>query len=64
MGGLFGMLRALYPTLGLLKTKLQFFQKKNIRLVQVTKYSDTVNFAMWNSQETILKVKPFLNQLK
>ena len=58
------MFPALYPTLGYLKAKLQFFQEKNIRFVQVTKYLDTVDFGMSNGQESILVVKPFLNQLK
>ena len=41
-----------------------FLRDKYNRLVQVTKYLDTVDFGMLNSQESILVVKPFLNQLK
>ena len=40
-----------------------FPREKYSGLVQVTKYLDTVDFGMSNSQESILVVKPFLNQL-
>ena len=41
-----------------------FLRDKYNRLVQLTKYLDTVDLGMLNSQESILVVKPFLNQLK
>ena len=41
-----------------------FLRDKYNRLVQVTKYLDTVDLGMLNSQESILVVKPFLSQLK
>ena len=50
------MFRVLYPTLGPLKAKLQFHARE--------KYNRLVDFGMSNSQESILVVKPLLNQLK
>ena len=41
-----------------------FLRDKYNRLVQVTKYLDTVDLGMLNSQESILVVKPFLSQLQ
>ena len=50
MGMLFWMFRALCPTLGL----TIFSTEKYNRLVQVTKYFDTVDFGMLNGQESIV----------
>ena len=41
-----------------------FPREKYNRLVQVTKGLDTVDFGISTSQESILVVKPFLNQLQ
>ena len=65
MGRLFRMFRALYSTLGAFEGQITIFPKeKYYRLVQVTKCVDTVDFGMSNSRESILVVKPFLNQSK
>ena len=44
--------------------QITIFPTEKYKLVQVTKYLDTVDFGMSNSQESILVVKPFLSQLK